>query len=99
MNTKISQGMVLVASNSNSTVESWVQDGSFRAVDDECFRPGQEGMMMNFEPVRSFQNYGGMVSRKVNSEMCYKTSFVSILKESFLENIKKGQGRDFLCLI
>ena len=53
-----------------STVKSWVQDGSFRAVDDECFRPGQEGMMMNFEPVRSFQNYGGMVSRKVNSEMC-----------------------------
>ena len=85
MNTKISQGMVLVASNSNSTVESWVQDGSFRAVDDECFR--------------SFQNYGGMVSRKVNSEMCYKTSFVSILRETFLENIKKGQGRDFLCLI
>ena len=54
---------------------------------------------MNFEPVRSFQNYGGMVSRKVNSEMCYKTSFVSILRETFLENIKKGQGRDFLCLI
>ena len=97
MNTKISQGMVLVASNSNSTVESWVQNGIFIA--DECFRPGQEGMMMNFEPVRSFQNYGGMVSRKVNSEMCYKTSFVSILRETFLENIKKGQGRDFLCLI
>ena len=37
MNTKISQGMVLVASNSNSTVESWVQDGSFRSVEDECF--------------------------------------------------------------
>ena len=100
MNAKISQRMVLVALNySNSTVKSWVQDGSFRSVDDECFRPGQEGMMMNFEPVRSFQNYGGMVSRKVNSEMCYKTSFVSILRETILENIKKGQGRDFLCLI
>ena len=57
----------------------------------------------DFLSERKFHDYGGGDLRngqiKPQSEMRYKTSYVSILRETFLENIKKGQGRDFSCLI